>query len=123
MDSTGVVYILIGSTLGLILRLFIKYISRKNNILYLNNSTIVNVLASLFLGIFVGFKSTNKELLLFFYVGFLGCFSTFSSFIYQLFNLIKNRKYTRFFLYYIEVLILSILFFCIGNFVILSFKN
>ena len=123
MDLDRVIFILLGSTSGLFLRLFINYIFKKKILLYFDNSLIVNVLASLFLGIFVVFNPTEKNYFLFFYVGFLGCFSTFSSFIYQLFNLIEKRKYLDLFLYYIKVLLLSFLFFCLGYFITLIFIN
>ncbi len=73
--------------------MFIKHISRKDKLFYTNNILIVNVLSSLFLGIFEGLNITNKNLILFIFVGFLGCLSTFSSLIYQLFNLIREKKY------------------------------
>ena len=119
MELDGVIYILAGSTFGLILRMFINYISGRQKVFFFNNIVIVNVLASLFLGIFVGLNIINKNLTLFFLVGFLGCLSTFSSFIYQLFNLIQKRKYLRLLLYYVEVLSLSFIFFCLGYFIIL----
>ena len=119
MELDGVIYILAGSTLGLILRMFINYISGRQIVSSFNNILIVNVLASLFLGMFVGSNIINKNLILFFLVGFLGCLSTFSSFIYQLFNLIQKRKYLRLLLYYVEVLSLSFLFFCLGYFITL----
>ena len=119
MELDDVIYILVGSTFGLILRMFINYISGRQKVFSSNNILIVNVLASLFLGIFVVLNITNKNLILFFYVGFLGCLSTFSSFIYQLFNLIQKRKYVRLLLYYVEVLSLSFIFFCVGYFIIL----
>ena len=119
----GVIYILLGSTFGLILRLCIKNSFRKKPAINLNNSTVVNILSSLFLGNLVAFNPTNKNLFFLFYIGFLGCFSTFSSFIYELFNLIKNRQYLRLLFYYFQVLILSFLFFCAGYFIILIFKN
>ena len=117
MDLDKVIIILFGGTLGLILRLLIKKIS------YFNYSLIVNVLSSLFLGIFVAFNPTNKNLILFFSVGFLGCFSTFSSFIYQLFKLIQRGKYVSFVVYYIEVLGLTYLFFCLGYLTRFILKN
>ena len=123
MELDGVIYILVGSTFGLILRMFINYISGGQKVFYSNNILIVNVLASLFLGIFVGLDITNKNLILFFLVGFLGSLSTFSSFIYQLFNLIQKRKYLRLLLYYVEVLSLSFLFFCLGYFITLICKK
>tara|TARA_A100000164_G_scaffold372921_1_gene403018 strand:- start:492 stop:863 length:372 start_codon:yes stop_codon:yes gene_type:complete len=123
LDLDQVIHILVGSTFGLILRLFIKYKSKKNIAIYFNHSLIVNVLSSLFLGISIALSPTNNNLLMFFSVGFLGCFSTFSSFIYELFNLIQNRKYISLIIYYVEVLVLSFLFFCLGNFTTLIFKN
>ena len=123
MELDGIIYILVGSTLGLIVRRFIKYISIKETLISSNNILISNVLASFFLGIFVGLNLTNKNLILFFSVGFLGCLSTFSSFIYQLFNLIQERKYLSLLLYYVEVLVLSFLFFCLGYFITLIFIN
>ena len=123
MDLDKFIYILVGSTIGLILRLFIKYKFKKKIGFFFNHSLIVNVLSSLLLGIFLGLNSNNKNLFLFFSVGFLGCFSTFSSFIYELFNLIQKRRYISFIIYYMEVLVLSFLFFCFGSFTILVFKN
>tara|TARA_Y100000991_G_C21952977_1_gene340654 strand:- start:809 stop:1180 length:372 start_codon:yes stop_codon:yes gene_type:complete len=123
LDLDSFVYVLVGSTLGLILRFFIKYNIRKWKVFFLYNSLIVNVLASLFLGIFIALNLTNKNLLLFFFVGFLGCLSTFSSFIYELFNLIQKRKYLGAFFYYVEVLALSFLFFLLGYIVTLLIKN
>jgi CrcB protein len=117
LELDSVIHILAGSTLGLIVRMFIKYISGREKIFTSNTILIVNVLASLFLGIFVSLNITNKNLILFFYVGFLGCLSTFSSFIYQLFQLIHERKYFKLFLYYTEVFVLSFSFFCLGYFI------
>ena len=119
MELEGIIYTLVGSTFGLILRMFINYISGRQKVFSSNNILIVNVLASLFLGIFVGLNIINKNLILFFSVGFLGCLSTFSSFIYQLFNLIQKRKYLRLLIYYVEVLLLSFLCFCLGYFITL----
>ena len=117
MELDSVIHILAGSTLGLIVRMFIKYISGREKIFTSNSILIVNVLSSLFLGIFLSLNITNKNLILFFYVGFLGCLSTFSSFIYQLFHLIQERKYFKLLLYYTEVFVLSFSFFCLGYFI------
>ena len=117
MELDSVIHILAGSTLGLIVRMFIKYITGREKIFTSNNTLIVNVFSSLFLGVFLSLNITNKNLILFFYVGFLGCLSTFSSFIYQLFHLIQERKYFKLLLYYTEVIVLSFSFFCLGYFI------
>ena len=114
MDLDNVFYILIGSTFGIILRLYIRYIFKTNKLFYFNEYLIVNVLSSLFLGFFIALSLNNENIILFFTVGFLGCFSTFSSFIYQLFNLIQKREFLTLLIYYLEILMLSFLFFSLG---------
>ena len=120
MDFHSILFVLIGSTVGLTLRLFIKYRLKIGVRFYINKISLVNILASLFLGILVSLGLTNRDLFLLFYVGFLGCFSTFSSFIYNLFLLLKRRRYIEFLLHYIGVTLLSFLFFYIGYY---SFKS
>ena len=113
--------ILIGSTFGLILRIFIQNNFKKSIGFDIQNTSIVNFLSSFLLGILVALNFINNEILMLFYGGFLGCFSTFSSFIYQLFELFKKRKFLRLFFHYIEVIIFSFLFFYLGYFLIQFF--
>ena len=84
----------------------------------IQSTSIVNFIASFFLGILVALKSVDYKILLLFYTGFLGSFSTFSSFVYQLFVLFQKRKFIRLFFHYIEVIILSFLCFYLGYFLI-----
>ena len=123
MDFSSTSTILIGSTFGLILRIFIQNNFKKSIGFDIQNTSIVNFLSSFLLGILVALNFINNEILVLFYSGFLGCFSTFSSFIYQLFDLFKKRKFLRLFFHYIEVIILSFLFFYLGYFVMQFFKS
>ena len=118
MNFSSVVIILIGSTIGLILRIFIQNNFQKKIGFNIQNTSIVNLISSFFLGIFVALNYMNNDLLLLLNIGFLGCFSTFSSFIYQLFNLFMKGKFKRLFFHYIEVLLLSFLLFYLGYFII-----
>ena len=118
-SSTGI--ILLGSTFGLILRLLIQNNFKKNIGFDIQNTSIVNFLSSFFLGILIALNFMNNEILVLFYGGFLGCFSTFSSFIYQLFILFKKKKFLRLFFHYIEVIIFSFLFFYLGYLIIQFF--
>ena len=90
-------------------------------IIFSNLIIIVNLIASFFLGILVALNFLNNNILCLFYTGFLGCFSTFSSFIYQLFDLFIKRKFLRLFFHYIQVIIFSFLFFYLGYFLIQLF--
>jgi len=96
------------------MRIFIQDNFKKSIFFDIRNTSIVNFLSSFFLGILVALNFLNNEILVLFYGGFLGCFSTFSSFIYQLFDLFKKRKFLRLFFHYIEVIIFSFLFFYLG---------
>ena len=122
MDFGSIIIVLLGSTFGLILRLFIIDNIKINNQFSIQNTTIVNFIASFFLGIFVALDFINNEVLLLFYIGFLGCFSTFSSFIYQLLVLFQKRKFMRLFFHYIEVILLSFICFYLGYFLLKIFK-
>ena len=73
----------------------------------IQNTSIVNFLSSFFLGILVALNFINNNILLLIYTGFLGCFSTFSSFIYQLFVLLQKRKFKLLFFHYFEVIIIQ----------------
>ena len=121
MDISSISIILLGSTFGLILRIFIQNKFKKSIGFDIQNTSIVNFLASFLLGILVALDFINNEILVLFYSGFLGCFSTFSSFIYQLFILFKKRKFLRLFFHYIEVIIFSFMFFYLGYFLIQFF--
>ena len=114
MNFSSISIILIGSTLGLKLRIFIQNNFKKSIGFDIQNTSIVNFLSSFLLGILVALNFINNEILVLFYGGFLGCFSTFSSFIYQLFELFKKRKFLRLFLHYIQLIIFSFLFFYLG---------
>jgi len=121
LDFNSISIILLSSTFGLILRILIQNNFKKSIGFDIQNTSIVNFLSCFFLGILVALNFFNNELLLLFYSGFLGCFSTFSSFIYQLFDLFQKRKFIRLFLHYIEVIIFSFLFFYLGYFIIQFF--
>ena len=118
MDFSSIGIVLFGSTFGLILRIFITNNFKKKIGFDIQNISIVNFIASFFLGMLVALNFTNNEILVLFYGGFLGCFSTFSSFIYQLFILFKKREFLRLFLHYITVIIFSFFFFFLGYFLI-----
>tara|TARA_Y100001968_G_C18824678_1_gene466251 strand:+ start:46 stop:420 length:375 start_codon:yes stop_codon:yes gene_type:complete len=73
-------------------------------------SLFINTFASFFLGLFLSFIEKfssfiySYQLVLFFSIGFLGSFSTFSSFVYDLFDLCLQFKLLR----AIKLLIISL---------------
>ena len=121
MDFSEIGIILLGSTFGLLLRIYIQNNFKFKLGFDIQNTSIVNFLSSFFLGILVALDFINNEILALFYSGFLGCFSTFSSFIFQLFILLKKREFLRLFFHYFEVIIISFFFFYLGYFLIQFF--
>ena len=121
MDFYSIAIILIGSTFGLILRIFIKNNLKINIGFDIQSNTIVNFIASFFLGILVALNFIDNEILFLLYIGFLGCLSTFSSFICQLFILFKKGKFLKLFFHYIEVIFFSFIFFYLGFYLIKLF--
>ena len=122
MNINSISIVLFGSTFGLILRLLILNNLKINTGFNIQNTSIVNFLASFLLGILVALNINNNNLLLFFFTGFLGCFSTFSSFIYQLFVLLQQRKLIRLFFHYIEIIFLSFFCFYLGYYLMQIIK-
>jgi CrcB protein len=118
LDFSSIGIILLGSTFGVILRIVIQNTLKINIGFDIQNTSIVNFISSFFLGILVALNFINSDSLLLFYTGFLGCFSTFSSFIYQLFILFMKKQFLRLFFHYIEVIVLSFFFFYLGYFLI-----
>ena len=114
LDITSISIVVLGSTFGLIIRMFIQNNFKINIGFNIQNISIVNFIASFLLGILVAVNFINHKILLLFYTSFLGCFSTFSSFIYQLFVLFQKRKFMRLFFHYLEVLTLSFVCFYLG---------
>ena len=122
MDFTSISIVLFGSTVGLILRMFIQKNLKINIGFYIQNTSILNFIASFILGILVGLNFINNQIFLLFYIGFLGCFSTFSSFIYELFVLFQKRKYILLFFHYIEVIFIAFICFYLGYYLMQIIK-
>ena len=118
INSNSIIIVLFGSTFGLILRIFIQNNFKINVGFNIQNTSVVNFIASFFLGILVALNFVNNYKLFLLYTGFLGSFSTFSSFIYQLFTLFKKRQFKRLFFHYFEVIILSFICFYLGYYLV-----
>ena len=117
MSFESIIYLILGGSCGVLCRLFILRIGSNIFGLRLENFLVVNLISSLLVGIYMALNISSYRICLIFSVGFLGCFSTFSSFIFHLFTLIKKRRYYQFFKYYINALICSFLLFLMGYFI------
>jgi CrcB protein len=102
--------------------MFIQQNLKINTGFNIQNTSIINFIASFLLGILVAFNFINKNILLLFYTGFLGSFSTFSSFVYELFVLFQKRQFLNLFYHYLEVIMLSFVCFYSGYYLVQNIK-
>tara|TARA_B100000579_G_C22760302_1_gene818610 strand:- start:648 stop:1022 length:375 start_codon:yes stop_codon:yes gene_type:complete len=113
----------VGAILGANTRFFIYKKLEKNHHSRDYRILIINTFASFSLGIFLSILPRlnsyefSYELVLFVLIGFFGSLSTFSSFVYELFDLFVSFKYLRAFKLYIISLALGIIALLFGFFV------
>jgi len=100
---------------------FINDIGLNSNI----STMLVNIIGSFFMGLLFYFFSTNSSdfYKMFFVIGFLGSFTTFSAFSLDAMNLFLASEYFNFFIYITLSVILSITFIFLGLFLLNLFTN
>ena len=113
-------FISLGAILGANTRFKIHSKLEKLNIRKDFLILIINTFASFSLGLFLsiieqlGSISYSYQLILFFSIGFLGSLSTFSSFVYDLFDLCLQLKFARAFKLFLISLSLGLIAFTFG---------
>lgn len=108
-----VILVGLGGAFGSITRFIVeKIITNKNDSVFPVATFLINITGSLFLGIISCFF-IEKYIYLFIAGGFLGSYTTFSTFMYQLFDLSKDRKKIAF-LYLVLSIIIGVIFFILG---------
>lgn len=104
----------VGGTLGSITRYTLqKYINGKTKSKFPYATFIINITGAILLGIVTGMNKGNNIYALL-GDGFLGAYTTFSTFMYEGFNLFSDNKKLNAFTYIISSLILGIIGFEIG---------
>ncbi len=87
---------------------------------YLNfpiGTIVVNLIGSFLIGIVASLfekQLLNNEFRSFIVFGFLGGFTTFSAFTYEVFNLLKSGNYINLFIYLFVSIIISLILFYVG---------
>ena len=104
----------LGGSLGAVSRFWVgKIMSQKFGADFPWGTFCVNILGALLLGILSAFGA-DKNIYLLFGDGFLGAFTTFSSFMYEGFNLFKGSEKLNAFAYVSGTLILGIIGYFMG---------
>ena len=98
---TDIFFVSIGAILGANTRFQISKKLEKLNLRKDFFILIINTFASFFLGLFLSLMQRfssfiySYQLVLFFSIGFFGSLSTFSSFVYDLFDLCLNVQFSK----------------------------
>ncbi len=116
-----VISIIIGGIIGALLRYFVSLNVSKTVAGHFPWPTLtVNLVGSFFIGFLWAFfenSSASAYVKSFVFVGFLGSFTTFSTFSLDIFNLMRRNDYTAATLYWLLSTVLGVLFAGIGYFI------
>ncbi len=101
----------IGGSLGAISRYAIsKYIKTRNNSFPIA-TLVVNAIGSFLLGYILGYNILNETQSFYFFItgGFLGAFTTFSTFSFEIFDLLKRKETLKAFTFvFLHILVILI---------------
>lgn len=110
----GYILVGIGGLLGSITRFTLgRFISEHSKSSFPRGTFLINITGALLLGIVVTFKNYNN-IYLFFGDGFLGACTTFSTFMYEGFNLFQDKEKLDGFKYVLGSLLFGVSGFTIG---------
>ncbi len=108
MMLTRILFVFLGGGLGSIFRYLIGYSLNKSDFLTPYGTFLVNVVGSLLIGLLAGYNlrtlNLNHNYQAFLIVGFLGGFTTFSSFTFENLMMLQNEKYLLFLSYFFVTL-------------------
>jgi len=91
-----------------------KYISSKSNSAFPVGTFIINITGAFLLGI-VSSLNLNKSIMLLLADGFLGAYTTFSTFMYEGFNLFNDNRKLNAIVYILSSAILGCIGFYLGS--------
>ena len=104
----------IGGVFGSIARYSLgKAISSKTNSVFPLGTFIINITGAILLGV-VSSINVNNNVYLFLADGFLGAYTTFSTFMYEGFNLFQENKKLNAFIYILGSLLLGLTGYVLG---------
>ncbi len=90
-------YVVIGGGLGALLRYLLSSIIQKQSVsLFPYGTLVVNLIGALFIGfLWELFQNVaiSTNIRVFIFMGILGAFTTFSTFSFETFNLLKDKQY------------------------------
>jgi len=109
------VLVAIGGAAGSLVRFSLgKFISKKSSTFFPIGTFTINITGAILLGV-VSTAGLSSNLVLLLGDGFLGAYTTFSTFMYEGFNLFQEKKKLNAFIYILCSLILGLVGYYIGS--------
>ena len=104
MDIKSLILVFFGGGLGSSIRYFITKYSNKNLISFPIGTSISNLVGCFIIGILIAYYDKNdipkKDIFLFLSIGFCGGLTTFSTFMLDVFYMLKNENIQNLFAYF-----------------------
>jgi fluoride exporter len=115
VDGMELLLVGLGGVLGSISRYALgRYISDHSKTVFPRGTFVINITGAILLGILVALQANNTSAYLFLGDGFLGAYTTFSTFMYEGFHLLRDKERASAFKYIGGSLFLGILGFTVG---------
>jgi CrcB protein len=114
---SNLAFVALFGAIGSLFRFLLIQIAPKISLNFPVGTIIVNLIGSFFIGVVASLFERHilsNELRTFIVYGFLGGFTTFSAFTYEVFNLLKTGNYLNLFVYLFFSIIISLILFYIG---------
>ncbi len=104
MDIKSLILVFFGGGLGSSIRYFITKYSNKNLISFPIGTSISNLVGCFIIGLLIAYYDKNdipkKDIFLFLSIGFCGGLTTFSTFMLDVFYMLKNENIQNLFAYF-----------------------
>ena len=104
MDIKSLILVFFGGGLGSSIRYFITKYSNKNLISFPIGTSISNLIGCFIIGLLIAYYDKNdipkKDIFLFLSIGFCGGLTTFSTFMLDVFYMLKNENIQNLFAYF-----------------------
>ena len=104
MDIKSLILVFFGGGLGSSIRYFITKYSNKNLISFPIGTSISNLIGCFIIGLLIAYYDKNdipkKDIFLFLSIGFCGGLTTFSTFMLDVFYMLKNENIQNLFTYF-----------------------
>ena len=97
MDLKSIILVFFGGGIGSLFRFIVTKYSNKNLISFPIGTSISNLVGCFIIGLLIAYCDRNdipkKDVFLFISVGFCGGLTTFSTFMLDIFEMLKNENY------------------------------